>query len=181
MNQLKGSCHCGAIQYSTDEKSFDGDYCHCRDCQKITGSPISAWMDFKVEKHEDSFIKNILGISLCATLTVFALTKAPESIANETINKNEVSFNFKEIPLKSILMLITDAMNKEIVGFNKLPNIKTSVYATHVDGKQLEGLILKCTGYKLENKGSYYEIMKDKQTRHNINNSNQCINTIIRS
>ncbi len=50
MNQLKGSCHCGAIQYSIDGKSFDGDYCHCRDCQKITGSPISAWMDFKVEQ-----------------------------------------------------------------------------------------------------------------------------------
>jgi hypothetical protein len=50
MNQLTGSCHCGKIQYITDGKPFDGDYCHCRDCQKITGSPISAWMDFKSEQ-----------------------------------------------------------------------------------------------------------------------------------
>ncbi len=47
MNQLTGSCHCGKVQYTITGQPFAGDYCHCRDCQKITGSPISAWMDFK--------------------------------------------------------------------------------------------------------------------------------------
>ncbi len=47
IRRLSGSCHCGKIQYTVDNQPFDGDYCHCRDCQKITGSPVSAWMDFK--------------------------------------------------------------------------------------------------------------------------------------
>ena len=50
MNKLTGSCHCGDIQYTIEGQPFDGDYCHCRDCQKITGSPISVWMDFKAKQ-----------------------------------------------------------------------------------------------------------------------------------
>jgi hypothetical protein len=47
---MKGGCHCGAIRYEVLGKSFDADYCHCRDCQKTTGSPVGVWMDFK-KKH----------------------------------------------------------------------------------------------------------------------------------
>ncbi len=131
-----------------------------------------------LEKHKNSALTTILGISLCVIITVFALTKAPESIAKEEVKTEDVSFNFKDIPLKTILMVVADGMNKEIVGFNKLPDINVSVSATHVDGKQLEELILKCTGYKLESKGGFFEIMKDEQSKSNLNNSNQCINTI---
>jgi len=49
-NNLKGSCHCGDISYSITGKNFAADYCHCSTCQKITGAPVSAWMDFKVEQ-----------------------------------------------------------------------------------------------------------------------------------
>ncbi len=50
MKIMRGSCHCGAIVYEIKGKHFAADYCHCRSCQKITGAPISAWMDFKVEQ-----------------------------------------------------------------------------------------------------------------------------------
>lgn len=131
-----------------------------------------------LEKHKNSALTNILGISLCAIITVFALTKAPKSIAQDTVNNQNVSFKFKDIPLKSVLMLVADGTNKEVVGFNKLPDINISVTATHVSGKQFEELILKCTGFKLESRGSHYEIMKDEQSKSNLKNSNQCINTI---
>lgn len=49
-NNLQGSCHCGGISYSISGKNFAADYCHCSTCQKITGAPVSAWMDFKVEQ-----------------------------------------------------------------------------------------------------------------------------------
>ncbi|ABM23675.1 MULTISPECIES: GFA family protein [Shewanella] len=44
---LEGGCLCGAIRYRLDGEPFDADYCHCRMCQKSTGSVFGAWMDFK--------------------------------------------------------------------------------------------------------------------------------------
>lgn len=47
---MKGGCHCGATRYEISGMPFDADYCHCRDCQKTTGAPFGAWMDFKKEQ-----------------------------------------------------------------------------------------------------------------------------------
>ena len=47
---LKGGCHCGHIRYTLSQKPFASEYCHCQDCQRITGAPVSAWMDFKIEQ-----------------------------------------------------------------------------------------------------------------------------------
>lgn len=47
-----GSCLCGKVQYRISGKPFDADYCHCRQCQKSTGSVVGAWMDFKCEQIE---------------------------------------------------------------------------------------------------------------------------------
>ncbi|WP_394781623.1 GFA family protein [Undibacterium sp.] len=47
---MKGSCHCGAIRYEVLGDPFAADFCHCRDCQKTTGAPVGAWMDFKAEQ-----------------------------------------------------------------------------------------------------------------------------------
>lgn len=45
---MKGGCHCGAIRYAAQVAPFAADFCHCRDCQKTTGAPVAAWMDFLV-------------------------------------------------------------------------------------------------------------------------------------
>ncbi|MCF6319274.1 MAG: GFA family protein [Proteobacteria bacterium] len=47
---LQGGCLCGAIKYTTTAKPFASEYCHCRMCQKIAGSPVTTWMDFKIEQ-----------------------------------------------------------------------------------------------------------------------------------
>jgi len=47
---MEGGCHCGAIRYRLSARPFSADYCHCRDCQKITGAPVGAWMDFKADE-----------------------------------------------------------------------------------------------------------------------------------
>lgn len=47
---MQGGCHCGAIRYQISGRPFDADFCHCRDCQKITGTPVAAWMDFKIQQ-----------------------------------------------------------------------------------------------------------------------------------
>ncbi len=46
----EGGCLCGAIRYQVEGEPFDADYCHCRSCQKSTGSAFGAWMDFKLSQ-----------------------------------------------------------------------------------------------------------------------------------
>ena len=45
-----GGCLCGKIRYQIEGDPFASDYCHCRICQRQTGAPVSAWMDFKKEQ-----------------------------------------------------------------------------------------------------------------------------------
>ncbi len=42
-----GGCLCGKLRYQVSDLPFAADYCHCVHCQKISGAPVMAWMDFK--------------------------------------------------------------------------------------------------------------------------------------
>lgn len=44
-----GSCKCGAIQFQIDQEPVWTGYCHCGDCRKATGAPVSAFVIFKKE------------------------------------------------------------------------------------------------------------------------------------
>lgn len=39
---LKGSCLCGKVSYSLTEKPSQFYFCHCQQCQKVTGSSFAA-------------------------------------------------------------------------------------------------------------------------------------------
>jgi hypothetical protein len=39
----KGGCHCGLIRYEVRRSPIWSGYCHCRSCQKASGTPIIAW------------------------------------------------------------------------------------------------------------------------------------------
>ena len=43
---IKGSCLCGNISFEIDAPPITTGYCHCRICQKFTGSAMSAWTAF---------------------------------------------------------------------------------------------------------------------------------------
>lgn len=42
----QGGCLCGAARYRVAREPLDADYCHCRMCQRVSGSGVMAWMDF---------------------------------------------------------------------------------------------------------------------------------------
>lgn len=37
---MKGQCFCGSVKYELTSKLQDSYYCHCRDCQYLSGSPF---------------------------------------------------------------------------------------------------------------------------------------------
>jgi hypothetical protein len=42
MSQLTGACLCGAVRYTSSAEPVRSAVCHCRDCQRFTGSAFGA-------------------------------------------------------------------------------------------------------------------------------------------
>jgi hypothetical protein len=42
---LSGGCLCGAVRYQVDAEADDvADYCHCGQCRRASGAPVTAWL-----------------------------------------------------------------------------------------------------------------------------------------
>ncbi|GAO47389.1 hypothetical protein G7K_1597-t1 [Saitoella complicata NRRL Y-17804] len=50
MNAISGSCNCGQITVKLDKKPDSTCLCHCTDCQRFSGAPMSG--NFIVQKDE---------------------------------------------------------------------------------------------------------------------------------
>ena len=45
-NKITGGCYCGAIRYESDKPPLSAGICHCRECQRCTGSAFLAVVGF---------------------------------------------------------------------------------------------------------------------------------------
>lgn len=45
-----GRCHCGAISFIAEGEPLYHSICHCNDCRRWSGSPITSWMAFKTDQ-----------------------------------------------------------------------------------------------------------------------------------
>ena len=45
-NMITGGCHCGSIRYEASTPPATGGVCHCRDCQRSTGSAFMVIANF---------------------------------------------------------------------------------------------------------------------------------------
>ena len=50
--EFVGGCHCGALRYCSTVKPVEAGYCHCRDCQLLSGAPAVAWASFPAASFE---------------------------------------------------------------------------------------------------------------------------------
>ena len=52
MSQISGSCSCKKYRFHARADPFWISYCHCADCRKATGAPVTVFVGFK-EKDVD--------------------------------------------------------------------------------------------------------------------------------
>ena len=48
----EGGCRCGAVAFRVREDPTVVVYCHCRDCRRSSGAPISLWVGYRSERVE---------------------------------------------------------------------------------------------------------------------------------
>ncbi len=46
MSKIRGGCLCGAVRYETEAEPVTTAVCHCRNCQKQSGSALSVIVAF---------------------------------------------------------------------------------------------------------------------------------------
>jgi hypothetical protein len=49
MESYEGGCLCGKVRFRVSAPMLDSGYCHCRMCQRNSGSPVIAFATFPVE------------------------------------------------------------------------------------------------------------------------------------
>ena len=47
---LHGRCYCGAVHVTARSQPLTGAYCHCSDCRRLSGAPVSAFAAFAPEQ-----------------------------------------------------------------------------------------------------------------------------------
>lgn len=67
-----GSCRCGAIRFEASSEPLSIGYCHCADCRRATGAPVSAFVGFNagdvtVGGEPRSFENGAVTRSFCGT------------------------------------------------------------------------------------------------------------------
>lgn len=46
LSNLSGGCRCGKYKFRVSAKPFLTSYCHCSDCRKATGAPVTVFVGF---------------------------------------------------------------------------------------------------------------------------------------
>ncbi|MBB6410176.1 GFA family protein [Mesorhizobium sangaii] len=45
-----GGCRCGAVRFEVSAEPHHVSYCHCGDCRRASGAPVSAFVGFPVDQ-----------------------------------------------------------------------------------------------------------------------------------
>jgi hypothetical protein len=112
-----------------------------------------------IRNHKASLRRDMVGIGLCALVGVFALTKAPVSVA-ELVSDAPLSMNFSKIPIVKVVELIRDFSGAvEIVGLGQLDGITITASVQAVPARDALQGILNCAGFTYEERSGALAIV----------------------
>jgi beta-lactamase regulating signal transducer with metallopeptidase domain len=106
-----------------------------------------------LEKHKNLKLHNVMGITLCVLIAIFALTKAPKALAFENNLEDwtdKLSLNFENIPLSSVTSVISEFVGQHFVAPEEFQTIKLSLSIENVAAGDATRAILACHGYQIE-------------------------------
>jgi hypothetical protein len=112
-----------------------------------------------IRSHQASRRRDIAGFALCALVGVFALTKAPASVA-EIVSGEPITLSFQQIPLTKVVELIRDfSKGGEIVGLEQLGGTTVTVRIQGVPAREALQGVLNCAGFGYEERGEVLAIV----------------------
>jgi hypothetical protein len=112
-----------------------------------------------ITSHKASLRRDVAGIGLCALVGVFALTKAPVSVA-EIVSGEPLSLNFSELPITKVVELIRDfSGGGEIEGLEQLGRMTVTVRIEAVPAREALQRVLNCAGFAYEERGDVLAIV----------------------
>ena len=111
-----------------------------------------------LEKHHRSRIRNIAGLFLCSVVGVFALTKAPLSMAQQGLEE-PITLNFKSISIEAVVKLFADFSGETIEGVDQIAGSIVTMRVSDVPARDALTQLLNCLGYTFESDGEVLEII----------------------
>jgi beta-lactamase regulating signal transducer with metallopeptidase domain len=112
-----------------------------------------------IGKHKASPRRDVVGIGLCALVGIFALTKAPVSVA-ELVSGEPLTLSFSQLPMTKIVELIMDfSGGGEVLGLEQLSGMAVTVRITSVPAREALQRVLGCAGFGYEERGEAIAIV----------------------
>ena len=111
-----------------------------------------------IEKHHKSRIRSIAGLFLCMVVGVFALTKAPSSMAQQSLD-SPLSLSFKEMPIERAIELLAEFTGIPIEGVDQVEGTIITIRVNDTPARDALTQLLNCVGYTFESRGEVLEIV----------------------
>ena len=115
-----------------------------------------------IRNHTASLRRDIVGIGLCALVGLFALTKAPVSVA-ELISENPLTLNFSRLPVAKLVELIGSFSGLgpgAITGLEQLGDMNVTVRMEGVSARDALQRVLECAGFTYRESGDTVAIVR---------------------
>jgi beta-lactamase regulating signal transducer with metallopeptidase domain len=115
-----------------------------------------------IRNHTSSLRRDIVGIGLCALVGLFALTKAPVSVA-ELISEETLTLNFQQLPVAKVVELIGSFSGLgpgAIAGLEQLGDMNVTVRLQGVSAREALQRVLECAGFTYREIGDTVAVIR---------------------
>ena len=112
-----------------------------------------------IRNHKASLRRDVAGIGLCALVAVFALTKAPVSVA-DLVSDEPITLNFARIPVTALVDVIVKGFGPQTVtGLERLGESRITVQVEAAPAREVLQRVLNCAGFTYEERGAVLAIV----------------------